>query len=129
MENVLVDLRNEAKENLKKRDFLFVCFKGVERSRAMVKLAKDRGYKASYFKEGTERLSTLDFKTIEKEIGDNKTVLLIYEEGSSKTGEHQALNIAEDKLEECGIEYGVLGQAELMSLAQKMGGEYYNYLV
>ena len=115
-------------ELVKGRDVVFMCYKGTERSRAIVRLLEDRAVKGvRHFDGGTKRFCSLSPGEVRKFANSDPLVLLVYEEGS-KDYEHIAKQCAEDLMEQYNIEHQEIGTSDLVALGQKFGKNYYEFL-
>lgn len=92
---------------------LFVCYAGIERSRAAAEGLRDGGIAdVAHFTGGTHKLAAMSEAEIQRAIDPQTKIVVIYDQGS-KDSEFQAYQKAVDKLQNLGYRVIVWDTARL----------------
>lgn len=108
-------------------DELFVCFLGIERSKAVSKAFNAAGKFTTSFEGGTRKMSKMTPDAIKKQVHPETPVTIIYEE-RSKDPEYQAYRGAIDKLKLAGIPYKISNVLHLMARLRELDIDLSDYL-
>ncbi|HET7099151.1 MAG TPA: hypothetical protein VFI61_02895 [Patescibacteria group bacterium] len=120
-------LYREIQEGVSADPIIFICYMGLERSRAITEVYQAAGIDATYFEGGTKRLSSLDIKEIRKEIGNYRPVI-IYDQGSPSEKEYACKMRACELLDKANISYDVKETTTIIAMAFAAGGNLSDHL-